>query len=175
VCSKALQECVLDQSITEPAAVLDKTTELVEEAFEGGVAQNVKDGMDISLCKIDVHQKKVEFAGAYNPLYLIRNGELSVSDGDRQPIGAHENRKPYTNHSVDLMDGDMLYIFTDGYIDQFGGPKGKRYMSKRFKALLVSMVGEEVTRQSELLQKELESWQGEEQQIDDILIIGIRI
>ena len=175
VCSKALQECVQDQDITEPAAVLDKTTELVEGAFEGGVAQNVKDGMDIGLCKINIREKKVEFAGAYNPLYLIRNGELSVSNGDRQPIGAHEDRVPFTNHSIDVQEGDMLYVFSDGYIDQFGGPKGKRYMSKRFKALLTSMAEEKVAIQSELLQKEFTSWQGEEQQVDDILVIGVRI
>jgi len=139
------------------------------------VAQNVKDGMDIGLCKINIREKKVEFAGAYNPLYLIRNGEMSVSNGDRQPIGSHEDRVPFTNHSIDVEEGDMLYVFSDGYIDQFGGPKGKRYMSKRFKALLTSMAEEKVAVQSELLQKEFTSWQGEEQQVDDILIIGVRV
>jgi serine phosphatase RsbU (regulator of sigma subunit) len=82
---------------------------------------------------------------------------------------------PFTNHSIDVEEGDMLYVFSDGFIDQFGGPKGKRYMSKRFKDLLTSMAEEKVAVQSELLQKELTSWQGEEQQLDDILVIGVRI
>ena len=175
VCAKALNECVNDLGLDEPGIVLDKTTELVEAAFESGVAENVKDGMDISLCRITMEDKKLEFAGAYNPLYVVRNGELLEYKADRQPIGAHEDRIPFTNHSVDLLENDMVYIFSDGYLDQFGGPKGKRFMTKQFKRLLTTIAVDDVPAQVEKLKSELDSWQGNEQQIDDILVMGVRI
>ncbi|MBL4656626.1 MAG: SpoIIE family protein phosphatase [Flavobacteriales bacterium] len=175
VCSKALHECVNDERIGNPASILDETTKLVEAAFEGGEADNVKDGMDIGLCRIDFKENKVDFAGAHNPMYLIRDGELMEFKGDRQPIGSHEDRKPYTNHSVDLKKGDTLYIFSDGFLDQFGGPKGKRYMTKRFREFLLTISKGEIKYQTEKIENELVSWQGEEAQVDDILIIGVRV
>ena len=175
VCHKALNECVNDHHITDTAAVLDKATELVEGAFGAGVSENVKDGMDIALCKITLSDKKMEFAGAHNPAYVVRNGELSEYKGDRQPIGAYEYRNPFNSHQIDLQENDMIYLASDGFLDQFGGPKNKRYQSKKFKAFLASISDLKPAEQQTKLEAELTAWQGEEQQIDDVLVMGIRV
>ncbi len=175
VCHKALNECVNDHHITEPAAVLDKATELVESAFGGGVSEDVKDGMDIALCKITLSTKKMEFAGAHNPAYVVRKGELMEFKGDRQPIGAYEYRKPFNGHQIDLQESDMVYLASDGFLDQFGGPKNKRYQSKRFREFLVSISALKPADQQTKLESELIAWQGDEQQIDDVLVMGIRV
>ena len=131
--------------------------------------------MDIALAKINIANKKLEFAGANNPLFLIRKGELEAFKGDRQPIGAHDDRVPFTNHEIDLQTGDSIYLFSDGFSDQFGGPKNKRYQTKQFKEFLTSINELGMNEQREKVEKELDDWKGEEQQIDDVLIIGIRV
>ncbi|PCH99078.1 MAG: hypothetical protein COB85_00790 [Bacteroidetes bacterium] len=185
VCHKALNECVNDHQITDTAAVLDKATELVESAFGAGVPENeneglaygasVKDGMDIALCKITLSSKKIQFAGAHNPCYIVRKGELLEYKGDRQPIGAYEYRKPFNNHEINLQANDMIYLASDGFLDQFGGAKNKRYQSKKFKAFLVSISDLKPAEQQKKLEEELAAWQGDEQQIDDVLVMGIRV
>jgi len=119
----------------------------------------------------------LEFAGAYNPLWLIRNNELIEYKADKTPIGInlYEEDKPFTNNKVDLKKGDLLYIFTDGYADQFGGLHGKKYKYKNLKELCLKIATQPLNKQSEILEKEFADWKGELEQVDDVLIIGVKL
>lgn len=138
---------------------------------------SIKDGMDMALCILDIKSGKAEFAGANNPMYLIRNNELIKYKGDRFPIGAFEGSEPqlFKNNEIDLSTGDCLYLFSDGYADQFGGPENKKFMYKKFEDLLIEIHGEPMEVQKEKLLSRLNSWKGRNEQVDDILVIGIRI
>ena len=135
-----------------------------------------KDGMDIALVVLDVKKQKVQFSGAYNPLYIIREGELMEQKGDRMPIGVHvRDKETFTNHIIDLEKDDQLYFFTDGFADQFGGPKGKKMNYKRFRKLIIDqyMLNEE--QQQENLLKAFHDWKGTQEQLDDVLLIGLKV
>ena len=141
-----------------------------------GSETDTKDGMDISLCVYDFDGMIMEFSGAYNPLYIIRDGELSVVKADRMPVGVHDRMdKPFTNNKFTMIKGDVYYILSDGYIDQFGGPKGKKFMTKRFKELLLTIYEKPMEEQSRILEETLIKWRGDIEQVDDIIIIGVRV
>jgi serine phosphatase RsbU (regulator of sigma subunit) len=137
----------------------------------------VKDGMDIALCAIDKENKTICFSGANNPLYYIHNGELEIIKGNRFPVGAYidEELQEFTNHRFKYIEGDIIYLFSDGYADQFGGEYGKKYMSKNFKNLIMSIYSKPMQIQKEILEEEFVRWKGDEEQIDDVLVIGIRL
>ena len=138
---------------------------------------SIRDGMDLALCTIDLKKKKLQFAGALNPLILIRDGELIQYKGDKIPIGTsiQGELSKYTNHLIDLKDGDCLYMFSDGYADQFGGPDNKKFLSKRFKDLLFEIHDKPLDKQHQILVKIFEDWKGDEEQVDDIIVMGIKI
>jgi sigma-B regulation protein RsbU (phosphoserine phosphatase) len=138
---------------------------------------SIKDGMDMALCIFNFPAKKVEFAGANNPLLLIRNDTVIKFKGDRFPIGAFEGSKPqpFKNNKIDLLEGDCLYLSSDGYADQFGGPESKKFMFRRFEELLLEIHSQPMEVQKELLHKRLIEWMGANDQVDDILVIGIRV
>jgi len=142
-----------------------------------GAKDEAKDGMDISLCILDRDNMKMQFAGAYNPLYRIRNGELEVFKADKMPIGIHVFEKDsFTNYELDIQKGDTYYIFSDGYVDQFGGPKGRKYMVKPFKNMLLEIQDMSMDDQKKKLEEVLDDWMGcKYLQIDDILVLGFRI
>ncbi len=137
----------------------------------------VKDGMDMSLIAIDRKRKVVEFAGAFNPLVLVRNGELMEIEADKFPVGAFlgEALQNFNNKELELQEGDMLYLFSDGYADQFGGEKGKKFKYKNFMNLLKSLSAAPVVEQKEKLEQEFDLWKGAYDQIDDVCIVGVRI
>ena len=135
-----------------------------------------KDGMDIALCVFDFDKKQVEYAGAYNSLYIYRDGVLLETKANRMPIGVHDRDNiPFKNNIIDIETGDQIYMFSDGYIDQFGGPKGKKFMTKRFKKLLLEINHLSMDEQKERLWNNILDWRGSIEQVDDIIIIGIRI
>lgn len=171
----SLNRTVKDLQLTHPAEILDKLVELVTEALRAENQGEVKDGMDLALCCLDENAMKLEYAGAYNPLLIVRKGELIEYKADRQPIGAFEKRKPYTNHTIELEKGDCIYIFSDGVADQFGGPKGKKFGSKRLKELLLSVAQLPAKEQHEKINSEFTKWQGKEEQTDDVTLIGVRV
>ena len=117
----------------------------------------------------------MQFSGANNPLYHIRNKELTVTKGDKMPVSIHETMPPFTGHDFDLEKGDAIYLFSDGYADQFGGPRGKKFLYKAFKNLLLEISDRPMAEQPAILDKTMEEWQGITGQIDDMVIIGIRI
>jgi serine phosphatase RsbU (regulator of sigma subunit) len=153
-----------------------------------GTKGETQDGLEIALCIIDTRKKVLEFAGANRPLYMIRkNGaggssgkdgwyELTQVNADRMPIGIYEQElKPYTNHQIKLKKHDSLYMFSDGYVDQLGGPRRKTFRSKYFKELLLEIQEKPMKEQKKVLLDKLTEWQGNIEQIDDILVVGVKI
>ena len=133
--------------------------------------------MDIALVAVDYKNGIVEFSGANNPLYLIRDGELIEYKADKMPVGLYDrkNELMFTKNIIEVKKGDVLYLFSDGFADQFGGDKGKKYMYKRFKEYLVTIYNLPMQEQSKLIEQEAINWRGELEQIDDHIVIGIRI
>jgi serine phosphatase RsbU (regulator of sigma subunit) len=127
VCSNALNRTVKEFGITEPNKILDKTRELVLETFAKSES-DIKDGMDISLCSLNTKTNELLWSGANNPLWYVSANNLNEIKGDKQPIGKTDDPKPFTTHKIELQKGDTIYIFTDGYADQFGGEKAKKFI-----------------------------------------------
>lgn len=171
VCHNSLNAAVKEFGITQPSQILDKASELVQESFAQQGA-NVRDGMDISICKIE--SGKLEYAGANNSGYILRDNQWIELKACRQPVGAYENRKPFVNHSQEIIEGDKLYLFTDGFIDQFGGPKDKKYKKPNFLNLLKQDKSGSLNQQADNLNNELVTWRGKHEQVDDVLVIGIK-
>jgi serine phosphatase RsbU (regulator of sigma subunit)/CHASE3 domain sensor protein len=166
--------------ITEykPSVVLDELSKGVSESlhqhYDGSTA---KDGMDLSLCAYDIEKQELQFSGAFNPLYLVRDGDLQEVKANKFPIGIFLGREArnFTNHKISMQKGDVIYIFSDGYADQFGGPKGKKFMANQFRNLLLQIHKLPMDKQKEELDRTLEEWKGSEEQVDDILVIGVKI
>jgi len=204
VCNNALNRSVREHGLTDPGQILDKTREIVIQEFEKS-EEDVKDGMDIALCSLQqmAGGYKLKYAGAHNPLWIITSsleggkevGEKSPlkshfgklcagSQGDKwlveikankQPIGKFDNPEPYTTHTFELETGDSIYIFSDGYVDQFGGEKGKKFKARAFRELLLSIQDQSMTDQKVIIDKNFENWKGNLEQIDDVCVIGVRI
>ncbi|KAA3650234.1 MAG: hypothetical protein DWP98_05515 [Bacteroidetes bacterium] len=169
-----LNRVLKEFGITKPNAMLDKLNLIVEETFEKS-DESVKDGMDIALCCWNKKTNILNYSGANNPLYLIRNNELIEYKPDKQPIGKFDYRKAFTNHEIQLEKGDSIYIFSDGFADQFGGPKGKKFMYKPFKRLLTEISNFAIAKQKEILMTHFQDWKGEMEQIDDVCVMHVKI
>ena len=219
VCNNALNRSVREYGITEPGKILDKTREIVVQEFEKS-DEDVKDGMDISLCSLMFKVRGLKltepktaamlhYAGANNPLWIIRStviasatacpdlsGKQSLQNEqiasrpavvrndeyeiieykpNKQSIGKTHQPQLFTTHNIELQKGDTIYVFTDGYADQFGGEKGKKLMYKPFKELLLSIQNKTMSEQKVVLEQHFETWKGKLEQVDDVCIIGVRI
>lgn len=140
VCHNALNRAVREFGLRDAGKILDKVRELVLETFEKS-EHEVKDGMDIALCIMKKGSTKLQYAGAHNPLWVVRDQAIEVVKPDKQPVGAHEPLEAFTTHEIDLQKGDRFYIFSDGLPDQFGGPRGKKFTYKRFREMLIELGG----------------------------------
>ena len=162
---------------TRPSQILNNLNRVSDEVLRGKEgASELRDGMDLALCCFDENTLELDFAGAHNPFFLIRDGELREIRGDKFAIGSFKyGQKEYTNHTVQLQQGDQVYLFSDGYADQFGGPRGKKFLKKRFRQLLLSIAELPMHDQRTELHKSWVQWKGTEEQVDDILVLGIRI
>lgn len=181
VCSNALHRAVIEYNITEPGKLLDKATDLVLETF-GKSENDVKDGMDISLLKLNVQidgeKKKItsaSWAGANNPLWYYQNDDLHEIIADKQPIGRSDHRKNFTTHTVPVSEETVFYLITDGYTDQFGGPQGKKFKQKQLKKLLLTTMNNGLKSQQNTIELEFERWRGALDQVDDVCVIGLKI
>lgn len=172
-----LNEIANNKDVNTAAEALNQLRHnVITSLNQEGSETDTKDGMDISLCVYDFDNMMMQFAGAYNPLYMIREGELSVIKADRMPIGVHErDHKLFTNMEFSIHKNDIYYILSDGYVDQFGGQDGKKFMTKRFKELLLEIYTKPMPEQKEILWNTLVEWRGPIEQIDDIIVIGIKI
>lgn len=171
-----LNSAVNEHELLEPAKILNDLHSVAYQTLNSGDDESsIRDGMDIALCALNVKKKVVEFAGAYNPLYILRDGEILQTKGDKFPIGGRESTREFTNHRIEVKEGDTIYVFSDGYADQFGGERGKKFMYKRFREELLAIQGLPMDQQKEHLEKTITDWMGSHAQVDDILIIGVKI
>ena len=174
VCSKSLREALFQFHLQEPGAILDKARELVLETFDRSGSE-VNDGMDISLACWNPKTRELKWAGANNPLVIVSNTEMQILSPDKQPVGRSVEPKPFTTQTLQLATESMVYLFTDGYADQFGGEKGKKFKKKQLLEFLQRLSGKENQVQQVHLEKMFDEWKGELDQVDDLLVIGIRI
>jgi len=172
-----LTEIVNSRQWNDAADILNELRTKVKKALhQTGSKNEARDGMDCTLCIIDYKAMQVDFAGAYNPLYIIRQGELIEQKSDRMPIGVYaRGEKPFTNHNIQLQADDLMYTFSDGYHDQFGGEKGRKLLAKNFKQLLLDNSHLPMENQKEVLDSHFENWRGNYNQLDDVLVIGVKV
>ncbi len=201
VCNNALNRAVREYGYTNPSKILDKTREIVIQEFEKS-DEEVKDGMDISLCVLNTKTNVLQWSGANNPLWIVKKLESSKVEmlnntspseltalqpsnlptfelieykADKQPIGKYAEQNAFKTNLIELQKGDTLYIFTDGYADQFGGEKGKKYTYKRLREKLLAIANKNDIEQKQILDVEFENWKGNGEQIDDVCLVGIKI
>lgn len=190
-----LNEQLAKSKLDDPGEILDNLRTRVKVMLtQEGKSEEQKDGMDMTIAIIDKQKRELQFAGANSPLFLIRSSsQLTGSEpgiaasmesdgshlfefkGDRQPIGYYWEESKFTSHRIKLRDHDTVYVFSDGFIDQFGGEGRKKYKVNRFKELLLSLQNESMETQKDMLENAFESWRGDIEQIDDVCVIGVRI
>lgn len=188
--ANSLNRCVKEFQLTQPAKILDMLTILVEETFSKSDSE-VKDGMDVALCAIEFQipnsestnnskseirdpVARLQYAGANNPLWLVRNGELTEIKADKQPIGKFDKRKSFTNHTIEIKKGDAIYLCSDGYADQFGGESGKKFKYGKLKELIIENWELPMQQQHIIYNTIFENWRGEQEQTDDVCLWGVK-
>lgn len=179
VCSNALNRSLLEFQLTETGAILDKTRELVISTFEKSGSE-VKDGMDISLLRIDLttlnlNTVALQWSGANNPLYYTSKSNIAVIKADKQPIGKSDSNDSFNSHTLHIRKGEMIYLITDGYADQFGGPDGKKFKYKPLQELLISIKTKDAADQLSALKVAFNAWKNNLDQVDDVTVIGIKL
>jgi phosphoserine phosphatase RsbU/P len=172
-----LNDILLMKSAVNANDILFQLREMVMRLLkQQGEEAEASDGMDISMIIINKKNNQIQFCGANNPMYLIRHDELITYKGDRMPIGIHLNfNLPFTNQLIDIQKGDMIYLFTDGYADQFGGVHNKKLRYKQFQEILLDLHKKPLNEQNRELSRTLDQWRGNNEQVDDILILGFKI
>jgi|GEM_PF-501570 len=173
VCNNGLNRSVREYGLSDPGKILDETRRIVVEEFEKS-EDDVKDGMDIAMCSLEGNILK--YAGANNPLWILRKGADSIEEikATKQAIGKVDNPTPFTTHTIELNVGDSIYIFSDGFADQFGGGRGKKYKGMQLKELILSIKDKAMQDQKVAIAQSFEKWRGELEQVDDVCVIGVR-
>jgi len=170
-----LNEIIIGKHILMPDQIIENLRQgIIKSLKQVAEEDSIKDGMDIAVCVVDFDKNILWYAGANSPLYLVRGGELTHYRADKMPVAIHYRMEPFTLHKIDLQKGDAFYIFSDGYADQFGGPKQRKFMSMQLRETLVAMAGMPMLQQGERLNKIFEEWRGDSPQIDDVTLIGVR-
>ena len=170
-----LNDIVVGKGITNPGVILNMLRTKVIESLKQQFDNPLRDGMDISVINLNFKTGKIQFSGANNPLFLVREGELTEFRGSKMPVALYEHMLEFESSEIELIKGDNLYIFSDGFIDQFGGPRDKKFMKKRFKETFLKISSHPMQQQHDLLDKTFEEWKGDGAQLDDVLVIGIKI
>jgi len=171
-----LREVINRGSYSSAGSILNQLREGIMKALnQTGEEFEQKDGIDMALCLLNTESNEIEFAGAFNPIYVIQNKRLIEINGDKMPIGvAAEEERPFTTHRFSLEADNVIYLFTDGFVDQFGGAKGKKFKYQPFRNLILKIHEMPMHKQKEEFQKAFEKWKGEHSQLDDLLIVGFR-
>jgi serine phosphatase RsbU (regulator of sigma subunit) len=172
-----LNNAVNVKKVTKASDILNELNMgVIQTLNENTGESSIKDGMDMTLCVFDFRKGKLDFAGANNPMIQVHDKKMIKHKGNRFPIGAFVDNQPqiFTSNEIDIPAGDMIYMFSDGYADQFGGPENKKFFTRRFEQLLADISVYPVEEQKEILKNTLYDWMGQNSQVDDILVIGIR-
>ncbi|MGD0581820.1 MAG: SpoIIE family protein phosphatase [Bacteroidales bacterium] len=171
-----LEKIINTDEQDHPGRILDSMNKALADTFRGArsVGTIIRDGMDIGICAIDIKKKKIEYAGAFFPLYLIRENRLIETKGDKYVLGTVSEGSNYSTTEIDLQPDDILYLFSDGYMDQFGGDENKKFMYRRFRYLLMTIHRFPLQDQKSILEENIRKWQGTNPQVDDILVIGFK-
>ena len=170
-------EKAVELGISEPAEILNHTRQtIIDRLKKDGSAEGGKDGMDCSLMSFNSNKSKLTYSAANNPIWIIRDNTIIELTADKMPVGKHDNDSvSFTQHEIELQKGDLIYTLTDGFPDQFGGPKGKKFMYKHLKRVLISISQLPMDEQKEHLKTTLNNWKGDLEQVDDVCLIGIRV
>jgi serine phosphatase RsbU (regulator of sigma subunit) len=169
-----LSEIVIERKIKDPGTILNQLRDEIIRSLKTDEGYSM-DGMDAVLCKIDIEKQTLEYASANNSIYHVRNGELSEYKSQKMPVGYMENFVPFKTVSLNLEKGDVIYTFTDGFADQFGGEKGKKFKYSQLKNKLISISKQPLNEQKKILDTTFENWKGELEQVDDVCVIGFKI
>jgi serine phosphatase RsbU (regulator of sigma subunit) len=193
-----LEEVTHTRAELNAARILDDLTAHIIHSLNQAEQEVIKDGMDMGLCVLDLADKQLQFAGANNSMYLLRQGKTVPKKGqmfkeqqevdtepevkgiefeaDKMPVGISYNQdQPFTNYELSLQKGDTIYLYSDGYPDQFGGPDNKKFSYPRFRQTLLDIYSSSMPEQKETLHNTLKEWQGEQEQVDDICVLGVRV
>jgi serine phosphatase RsbU (regulator of sigma subunit) len=172
-----LNESINERELVNPAEILDHARErIIQSLAEDGSIEGGKDGMDCILCCFDFKNLKLHYAAANNSFYILRAGVLITCPADKMPVGkSPKENDPFTLHTVELQKGDVIYTLTDGFTDQFGGPKGKKFRYRQLEEILVNNAAFSMEKQQQILEQKFDEWKGNLEQIDDVLLIGIKI
>lgn len=173
----AISQSINEMKLTQPSKVMDSMNSIIKSVLQQDKGNDIKDGMDMALCAIDYKSGKVEFAGAHNPLYVIQDNKLSIIKGSKLTVGSVENIavEGPENHALQLNAGDSIYLFSDGYADQFGGNDNKKFKVSRLQETLLSICKLPMQEQKNKLLQAFQEWKGKNEQVDDILVIGVRL
>jgi serine phosphatase RsbU (regulator of sigma subunit) len=171
-----IENAISEDNIISPSMILATLNCALEKTFsrKKNIGTIIRDGMDVGICAFDRKRKKVIYSGAFIPLYLLRNNSLNQINGDKIIIGMNPDRIPYTEHEIDIQEDDMIYLFSDGYVDQFGGKDNKKFMYRRLRYLLLTIHRFDVIDQKSILEENLRTWMGTNTQVDDIMIMGFK-
>ncbi len=171
-----LNEIIRQKEITKPSQVLEKLRAEIKRALkQKGKIEDQTEGIDMVICVINLKTRELQYSGANNPLYIIRNKELIILKPTINPVGIFIKERPFENHKFQLEKEDLLYMFSDGFVDQFNGETGEKFKIKRFRESLISNSGKPMSDQKQILEDTYNNWKGESEQIDDILILGVKI
>ncbi len=170
-----LNEIVSKSKLEVPGKILDQMREGVKRALQqSGRTDEARDGMDIALCIINNETMNLKFSGAFNSVYIIRNKELIELKGDRQPVAIYHHENEFSSHQIELQKGDNIYLFSDGFVDQYGSETNKKYLIKNFKTLLIESSHLPLVEQYKIINESFKSWKGDLEQIDDVIVLGFR-
>jgi serine phosphatase RsbU (regulator of sigma subunit) len=171
-----LNEIVNKSYSKKPGEILDQLSIKIKHSLhQSGDIEEIREGMDIVLLKIDTKNNRIEFAGANNPVYIVRGGEIIEQKGDRNPIGYYSKGTLFETKNLEIKKGDSLYMFSDGYIDQLGGENLKKFLPRRFREILMEINNKSMKDRKEILMNRFKEWKGEYQQVDDIMVLGIKV
>jgi serine phosphatase RsbU (regulator of sigma subunit) len=171
-----LHDIVIGKQVTDPAQILSELNKGIKRALKQNTSSN-RDGMDMAICLIDRNEEMITFAGAKNPLFYVENGEPKLIKGTNNPVGGEfrTDADPYVNHQIPIQENTVFYLYSDGYQDQFGGAKGKKFMSNNFRKLLFEMHHLPMDKQENILDLRFNEWKGNHARLDDVLVMGFHL
>ena len=174
ICANALEKVICEMKVSDPGKILDEVREIVINFLTKG-DHEMNDGMDIALCKINRKTYSMCYSGAYNPVYIVRGDGMIITEPCKQPVGRFLHQKSFKSTWHNLEKGDALYLFTDGFADQFGGPRKKKFKYKQFRNLILSHARKSMAEQKHIMLNTFHTWRGSEEQIDDVCVVGVQI